>query len=348
MLGEGHQVFVMIGGDGPVVNNFREAGLNVIQIPSLSRNISPFKDVMAYFEIKKALRFVQPDIVSTHSSKAGFLGRFAARRLNIPVLFTAHGWSFTTGKSFIKQSFYKTLERIAAPVTDIIITVSDYDKKLALEKLSVPEEKVLTIHNGMYDIDGKYRAYPAGGNPVNLVMIARFDKQKDHIELLTAIRNINNLQLHFVGDGPLMDDVKKFADELGITKRITFWGRVNSVDSILAKCHIFALISNWEGFPRSTLEAMRAGIPTIVTDVGGAAEAVIEDETGYVVGKGDIAKLNEVVKKLVTDAEKRMRMGKAARENFEKYFTFEIMYAKTLSVFREVLKEQSHKKKQDL
>lgn len=337
-LGEnGNDVTIFIGGSGPLLKYFKDFGLNITNIPSLKRNISPINDLKAFFHIKRELKRFGPDIISTHSSKAGFLGRLAANQLKIPVLFTAHGWSFTSGKNSTRRFLYKSLEKIVAPKTDRLITVSDYDKKLALEHLPIPPEKVMTIHNGMPDNDESFRADTGRENPVHIVMIARFDHQKDHLELLEAVHSIQNIHLHFVGDGPLISIVKEKAREYNILDQITFWGRLESVDEVLAKGQIFALISNWEGFPRSTLEAMRAGLPTVVSDVGGAAEALEHKRTGYVVTKGDIDGLRTAIKELVQDPERRKEMGNAARKRYENFYTFETMYKRTFDVYQEVL-----------
>lgn len=337
-LGEdGNDVTVFIGGQGPLIKYFKDYGLKIITIPSLKRNISPINDLKAFFHIKRELKNFGPDIVSTHSSKAGFLGRLAAHQLKIPVLFTAHGWSFTTGKNSVRRFLYKSLEKIVAPKTDRLITVSDYDKKLTLEHLPIPQEKVTTIHNGMPDNDESLRADTGVGGPVNIVMVARFDHQKDHLELLEAVHSIKDIHLHFVGDGPLISKVKEKATEYNIADQITFWGRLESVDEVLSKGQIFALISNWEGFPRSTLEAMRAGLPTVVSDVGGAAEALEHKRTGYVVTKGDIDGVRTAIRELVQDPTRRKEMGNAARKRYENFYTFEKMYQQTLEVYHDVL-----------
>ncbi|MDX1642068.1 MAG: glycosyltransferase, partial [Balneolaceae bacterium] len=134
---DGNEVAVFIGGRGPLIEYFIDYGLNIINIPVLKRNISPVNDIRAYVQIKKKLRNFNPDLVSTHSSKAGFLGRLVASKLKIPVLFTAHGWSFTTGKKSVRRLLYQSLEKMIAPKTDRMITVSEYDKKLAVQNLHI-------------------------------------------------------------------------------------------------------------------------------------------------------------------------------------------------------------------
>ena len=333
---EGHKADIVMGGDGPIVDHFKSVGINPIIISSLKRNISPFADVKAYLQIKKELKKLNPDLVSTHSSKAGFLGRLAAKSVGLPVIFTAHGWSFTTGKSRLSRFLYLLLEKIVAPISNKIITVSDYDRKLAIDHLRMNPENVITIHNGMPDVE-LVKKDQKNSEKVNIVMVARFDNQKNHIELLNTIYPLNGYHIHFVGDGPLLSQVKKHAENLNIHSNITFWGRLDSVEHVLNQSDIFALISNWEGFPRSTLEAMRTGLPVIVSNVGGAAEAIENGISGFVVNKGDVNTLRHVLAELLNNEKMRKKMGIKAKERFETFYKFEIMYRKTVKIYEEVL-----------
>lgn len=334
---DGHNVTVFIGGKGPVIQNFQNLGLNVVRIPSMRRNIAPFFDIRAYKELKKEVALFYPDIITTHSSKAGFLGRIVAWKLDIPVIFTVHGWAFTDGKSKIKRAIYKILEKVVVPVTDKIVAVSNYDKELGIQQLNLSNDQILTIHNGVTDINHTFMARHDQQYPVNIVMVARFDPPKDQKELLKATYNIENIHIHFVGDGGCREEVDRLAEELGFRDRITFWGELDSVVEVLAQSQIFALISNWEGFPNSTLEAMRAELPVVVSDVGGAAEAIEHGVTGYAVPKGNIQALHDVIEELAQNPEKRKKMGAAARKRFEKNYTFQTMYEKTSETYTEVI-----------
>ncbi|MDR9365951.1 MAG: glycosyltransferase family 4 protein [Balneolaceae bacterium] len=333
----GHEVYIIIGGNGPIVDHLESFGLEVIAIPEMKRNISPFSDLKSYFNITDKLRSLDPDIISAHSSKAGFIGRLAARNLSIPVLFTAHGWSFTSGKSIVARMLYKYLEKVATVFTDFIITVSDYDKTLALNHLSVKGDKLKTIHNGMKDVDPGLFAKPGKAGIVNIIKVARFDQQKNHAGLLHAVSGLTNIKLHFVGDGPLLKDVKELADSLGISGSIKYYGRIEHVEKVLAEGQVFVLVSNWEGFPRSTVEAMRAGLPVVVSNVGGAAEAVKNGVSGFVVEKNDIKKLRYVIKQLVDDPDLRTKMGKASRNHYEEHLTFDRMFSETVDIYKKLL-----------
>lgn len=337
---DGHKVTVFIGGSGPVLEHYTSYGIEVCAIPKLCRDISVSSDIQALLSIRKHLKKIKPDLVSTHSSKAGFLGRIAARTLKIPVIFTAHGWAFTSGKTKKSRRVFRFLERAVLPVTDFFITVSDYDRQLGLKLLGVSSDKIVTIHNGMPDIPDTLRANPMQEGVVNIVKVARFDKQKNHEELLQAVRGLDAIHIHFIGDGPLEESVRSLTGNLNEAEKVTFWGSRDDVDKHLAQGQLFALISNWEGFPRSTIEAMRAGLPVVVSDVGGAGEAIEEGVNGFKIRQGDVETLRNRIEKLVSDPLLRQRMGEAARKYYEEYLTFDQMYHTTVGVYHQVLKNQ--------
>lgn len=141
----------------------------------------------------------------------------------------------------------------------------------------------------------------------------------------------------FVGDGPLLEEVKQNAITLGLKDKIDFPGACNDVAKRLAKADIFALISNWEGLPLTILEAMRAQLPVVASNVGGIAEAVIDKKTGFVVERGDIPTLTESLNKLLSSVELRNNMGKEGRNGFINSFSFDLMLNKTLLVYNEAI-----------
>lgn len=337
MRKKGHQAMIFVGGEGPFTENLKSKNVPYISLKHLQRSIHPVKDVKALFELRSVLNRYNPDLVSTHSSKAGFLGRIAARILKIPVIFTAHGWAFTEGAK--KASLYKWAEKAAVPFSDKIITVSNYDKELAIRNKITRSNKLLSIHNGMPQKRNDILYFNERNEVVHVAMTARFDIPKDHDLLIEACKNIKNIHLDLIGDGPNMSQIKNKVVEYGMVDRVRFWGMIDNVEEVLSNSDVFALISNYEGFPRSTLEAMRAGLPCIVSDVGGASEAIIEGKTGYVVPKGDVEAVRDKILTLVKDKNKRMEMGKAGKEHFQNNFTFEIMFNKTFEVYREVLEK---------
>ena len=168
-------------------------------------------------------------------------------------------------------------------------------------------------------------------------MVARFDDQKDHATLLAALARVPALDLDLIGDGPGRGATERLVGELGLGDRVALLGQRSDIAERLAAAPLFVLSSRWEGFPRSTLEAMRAGLPVVVSDVGGSAEAVAEGATGHVVPPGDVVALAGHLGRLAGDPAARAAMGAAGRRRYEAEFTFDRMYGETAGVWAEVV-----------
>jgi glycosyltransferase involved in cell wall biosynthesis len=319
------------------MDNLRKAGVPTVTL-DMEVAISPFRDLRALKQLRAILKTLQPDLVSTHSSKAGALGRVAARSLNVPVIHTAHGWSFTVGIPSRQAALYRRVEWMAALMAAKIITVSDFDRQLAISQGVAAGDKLVTIHNGMPDIDQALRADPSR-SPVRMAMIARFEPQKDHKTLFHALAGLRNQEWHLdlIGDGPLLPQTQELARQLGVADRCQFWGQRMDVAARLAEVQAALLITNWEGFPRSILEAMRAGLPVIASSVGGIAESVRDGETGFTVPRGDVHLLRERLQQLLADPDLRTRMGQRARKRYEQEFTLEHTVTRTLNVYHDLI-----------
>lgn len=331
----GDDVLVVCGTSGQLTEQLEAVGIPLQVEPSLVRAIHPVKDVSAVKSLIDITRIFKPDLVSLHSSKAGIVGRVAARRTGVPTIFTAHGFAFTSGVPEPNRTIYRLIERTLASSAAAIICVSENDRQIAI-KAGLGEHRLHTIHNGMIDADPALRARPDDGEPIRVVMTARFDRQKDHETLFRAMATVPNVEVDLIGGGPDLESRRALADHLGLRNRVHFLGQRSDVVEILARAHIFVLSSNWEGFPRSTLEAMRAGLPVVVSDVGGSAEAVTEGVTGFVVPPGDPEVLAERLRKLTQDPALRRSMGAAGRARFEAEFEFRIMFDRTRALQQKV------------
>jgi glycosyltransferase involved in cell wall biosynthesis len=334
---EGHEVTVMAGGTGPFIDMLRAQGTPTVVLRHLTVPIKPLEDLRALRELRAILSDMRPDLIALHSAKASVLGRLAARSLGIPTILTAHGWTFTPGFPRIPGMVYRNIERLVGPLTRKIIAVSEFDRRLALEAGIVGTDRIVTVHNGIPDVPLQLRAEP-GRTPVRLVMVARFSPQKDHQTLLQALAGLQHLnwELDLIGDGPLIDAVKSLGASLKLGGRIRFLGQRMDVESLLAQAQISILATNWEGFPLSILESMRAGLPVIASAVGGIDEAVVDQETGYLVPRGDVIRLRERLEGLLTAPSLRTRMGFSARNRYEQQFTLDVSVKKTLAVYEEV------------
>jgi len=338
MQARGHAVLVLTGGQGPFVDDLRSRGIETITLRHLTVPIRPLQDLRALHEVRAALVAFRPDLVAAHSAKAGVIGRMAARLLRVPVTVTTHGWSFTTGVPPARAAVYRWIERITGPFSaEKTITVSEYDRRLALRAGILSEDRMVTVHNGIPDVAPDLRA-DASRTPPRLVMVARFGAQKDHPTLLRALADLRGLswELDLVGEGPLLHDTKALALSLGIADRVHFLGQRMDVERILANAQLGLLITNWEGFPLSILEAMRANLPVIASDVGGVAESVRDGDTGYVVPHGAVEPLRERLRQLLTDSALRVQLGRRGRAEYENHFALEQAVNKTLAVYESV------------
>lgn len=328
---------VAVGEPGYLAESLRNDEITIHRIPSLQRDISFINDFEAYRDIYRLIRSIQPNLVCTHSSKAGFIGRRAAYKLGIPAVFTAHGWAFTDGVDNKRQRLYLGLEKIAARWCNRIICVSEYDRQLALKCGVAPDNKLVTIHNGIPPIASPYGKKES--HPLIITMVARFSEQKDHALLLNAVKDIDikNLKVQLIGDGPQLPNMKSLTESLNIGDRVQFLGNRKDVPDLLAQADIFVLTSKWEGFPITILEAMRAGLPVICSDVGGCREAVEDGENGFLVPRGDGVVLANRLKQLIEDKDLRYKMGQKGRMRFEQYFTVEKMAEKTKRIYGEII-----------
>ena len=335
---QGHVVTVLTGGSGPFLNALRAQGTPTIVLRHLLVPIGPVRDLLALREIHAVVKELRPDLLAVHSAKASVLGRLVGRWLGIPVVLTAHGWTFTPGFPPLQAAAYRHIERLTGPLASKIIAVSEFDRRLALHERIVAEERIVTVHNGMPDIPPGLRADP-GRSPPRLIMVARLGAQKDHTSLLRALEGLKHREweLELIGDGPLMGEMKSLAATLGLGTRVRFLGQRMDVDQLMAEAQISLLVTNWEGFPLSIIESMRAGLPVVASSVGGIGEAICDGETGYLVPRGDVEVLRDRIDRLLTDPALRVRMGTSGRTRYEQHFTLDRTVTKTLAVYSDAL-----------
>lgn len=330
-----YDVYLATGEEGYLTDLARGWGVQVNVLKHLRPELSPrmiVHDVRAFLEVWRWLGSIRPAILHVHSSKAGGLGRCAAVLRRIPTVFTAHGWGFTQGVPLGQKLVMLPAEWVAARFTDAIITVSQADHDLAIRHGVRPRGRMVTIHNG---ITRDAPLSPSGSNgKVHLVCVARFSPQKSQALLVRALDGIDEpWHLTFVGEGPLEDEVRRLVADRGLDGRVDFLGARDDVDSILARSHIFVLPSNWEGFPLTILEAMRAGLPVIASDVGGVREAVVDGVTGYLIPRDDVQALASRLRSLINDDGLRATLGKRARDVFLDEFVEGKMFAEVQAVY---------------
>jgi glycosyltransferase involved in cell wall biosynthesis len=334
----GHDVTVITGAPGIFTDQLRQAGIPWLPVNSLVRSVRPHRDLAALVELWCALRRLKPDLVCAHTAKAGSLARAAARLHHIPSVFTPHGWSIFDRTSLRTIPHFCWAERLSGRLGTRVINVCEHERALAQQFRICPAKALEVVHNGIAEIPFA-RLRPLDAQPPVIVMVARFAWQKDHGTLLQALSGLlcMDWRLLLVGTGELKPHVDAQVGALGLCDRVSILPPESDVNHLLMEAQIFVLSTNFEALPISILEAMRAALPVVATDVGGVAESVRHEETGLLVRRGDVAGLRDALARLIAGPALRVTMGAAGRRLWATQFTASTMTARTIEVYKRAL-----------
>lgn len=314
-------------GEGGILDararSMEEADVRIV--PWLVHPIDPARDAIAVTRLASLLRDV--DLVHTHSSKAGILGRAAARLAGVPgIVHTVHGWSFNDVQPAVTRRFYVEAERAAARVTDRIVCVARFDRERGLGAGIGHPSQYRIVRSG---IDPRLyvapegtrervrRALGAGPQDVVVGSIANFKPQKGPLDFVEAARRARlrdpRLRFFIAGDGDLRPAAERAIADAGLGDAVHLLGWRDDVPELLAAMDIFLLTSLFEGLPRVVLQAMAASVPVVATDTGGVAEVVLDGKTGRLVPPGDPAAAAEAIVALAEHTDTRRRFAASAR-----------------------------------
>jgi glycosyltransferase involved in cell wall biosynthesis len=291
---------VLVCGRGAILDEETSAlGVPVRYVPSLGRTAHPWKDPLALAALVRIFRRERPDIVHTHSSKAGILGRLAARAAGVPVIVhTFHGFGFTPNQKRPIRGFYVLLERLAARVTTAFIAVSRANMEEALARGIGRRDRFHLIRSGIRL--GDYRSLArdrdltlglrlAPGLPL-VTTVGPFKPQKNLGDFLDAAalvqRERPDARFLIVGDGQGRPALEEKRRRLGLEKCVFMPGWRRDIPDILRRTAVFVLTSLWEGLPRSLVEAMAAGVPSVVNGVDGCLDVVRDGRNGFLAPPG--------------------------------------------------------------
>ena len=316
------------GPEGSLIEEVCARGIPLTIEPTLVREINPLKDLRALLALYRHIRRGRYAIVHTHSSKAGILGRWAARLARVPlIVHTVHGWGFHDRQHILVRHCLIWLERLTAPITDRLIAVSPRNIETGLDAGIGRPEQYVTIRSGielqrfMRSGVSRHLAREKLGIPDDAPVVGtvtRLSPQKAPLDTVRAMaivaQELPEARFVLVGDGPLRRQVERLVGELGLRRRVILTGLRRDVPQLLSAFDVFILSSLWEGLPRVLPQAMAAGLPIVATDADGNAEAVVEGVNGYLVSRGDVASLAERVVRLLREPIQRSRMGQAGRE----------------------------------
>lgn len=328
--------FFIMSSSGYLSEELQKFGFsnNIHFVPMTNSISNILLHITSILKTLKIINEIKPNIIHCNSTTGGIVGRICGFLSNTPVIFTAHGWAFTDGISKGKQIFYKVLESLLAVFTKKIICVSEFDRQIALKVMPIFKKKLITIHNGISDIDEKFIKKDFSTDKIKIVMISRFCPQKDPYTLIFAVSDLikegYDIRLDLFGYGEELDRVLECIKSQN-TDKIQYKGEISDVTPILKDYDIYSLISNWEGLPIGIIEGMRAGLPILVSDVGGNSECV--KNNGYLVKRQDIQDCIKQIRYFGDNRVHLVQLGQRSKELFEEEFCLQKMLEETIKQY---------------
>ncbi|HWC14342.1 MAG TPA: glycosyltransferase family 4 protein [Actinomycetota bacterium] len=337
---------VVAGRPGSEAVRLTEAGITYIPVDELFRPISLGKDARAFRAIHGILRDQQVDVVHTHSSKAGVIGRISARLHRVPaIVHTSHGLPINPDMGRGQRIALLMAERASARVSHRVIAVSRATSRELLHLKLARSEQIEIIPSGVAigrfasaDRAEARRLLELPDDALVVGWVGRHFEQKRPQHVIEVARRVvervPRAMFVLIGDGPLLERSRAAASG---DRRIRVVGHRSDVDRLYAAFDLFLLASAWEGLPRTVLEAQAAGVPVVATDVNGVREAVRPGETGYLAPAGDIDQLAERVSRLLENGEERVRLSENAKRTIDAEYSEEHTIAATARLYEDLL-----------
>lgn len=360
----GHDVTIthgpVYGPEGSYVVLAEQSGAAVIELPAMHRAVRPWRDWRCIGQLRKLIRDIQPDVVHTHSSKAGILGRIAAWKEKVPcVVHTIHGLGFHDRQSMLTRRTFIRAEKIAAKRCHKIIGVSAATVR-EFRRRNIGKADQFTIVHAAIDIDEFEQWNETFASKVDVIkrsmglnpdgrligVVARLDKLKGHNDLLDVLPGLfekyPNLQVLFVGDGFYRKAVEGRLKWAKLQDRVVITGTVplSVAAQLMIAMEVVALPSYQEGQPLVLAEALLCGCAIVGYDIGGVGEICINRQTGRLVKVGDKKGLAKCIDSLLSYPDERTRMVDQGRQLVYEQFGRQQMIERTLQVYEQVLPAQ--------
>ncbi len=342
-----------IGREGSLVERARAGGYEFVEVPELVRAVRPIRDWRALRRLTDWLRSRSPDVVHTHSSKAGILGRFAAARAGVPaIVHTIHGMSFNRTQAAPVRAFYAALERRAARRTHVLIGVADAMLRQALEAGVGDADRTRTVYSGIeveryVDAPEARRTcraeWGASDRDVVVGTVARLFRNKGYEQLLDAMQRVAqqdpNVRFVWVGDGAQRPRYEAELDRRGLRQRTRLTGLVppERIPALMSGFDLLAHPSQWEGLPRAAVQALLMRVPVVAFDIDGTPEVVLDGQTGRLVPLGDLDGFAKAILQLAADPPLRAGMGNAGRALCLERFDHRKMVDDLYRIYRDAL-----------
>jgi glycosyltransferase involved in cell wall biosynthesis len=342
------ETIVALGEGETLEKKLKDAGIRVIKIHALGRNMNFTKDIVSFFEIVKIIRNEKPDIVHLNSSKAGGIGALAVRirnlvsKSNTQAIFTGHGWAFNEERNIFSKAIIAILHWFTILLSHKTIAVSEKIKS-QIKIFPFIKQKIVCIHNGIKPItffgkeDARERLIPHDTSPLWIGMIAELHKNKGvdfAIEAFATIaQDFPDSKLIIIGEGEERKNLEKRIAELELNERILLLGFIRDANTYLKAFDIGLCTSRTDTFPYVPLEMGLAGVPVIASWVGGIPEIIVSGESGILNQKGDIDGIARSIVELIQDDVERNTLIKNLEERVRNEFTFSKMLEKTEAVY---------------
>lgn len=340
---QGFEVVVAHGGRGILAEKLQHTGVRTIQIQGLERDVRFASDISAFVSLLRILKSERPDVVHLNSSKMGLMGALAARLCGIPrIIFTAHGWPFNENRSILARTVLRMLARITVSLSHHIIAVSE-----AVARAIDPQHhmrKVSIIHNGVEEEkylsrnDARHSLAPSHStDELWFGTIAELHPVKGLSYALEAFRRHMKTHPHsryvIIGDGEERARLLEQAKVAGLESRVTFCGFRDNASQYLHAFDVFVLPSLSEAISFAVLEAGRAGLPVIATNVGGIPEIIASSEQGMLVPSCDAQALANAFDKMANNADYRQSTATNLTSRVKTLFSLNTMFEKTEALY---------------
>jgi len=338
---------------GKLIDLVREHGMEVNLFRDLVQPIHPLKDCLALIKLTSFLKKRKYTIVHTHNSKAGFIGRLAAKLAGVPIIIhTVHGFSFHDQEPLCRQILFKNLERMAHHWCDRMIFISQPLIDWALREQIAPKNKMTKIYSGI-DLD-KFKPlseikktqikknWGIAQDEVVIGIVSKLWEGKGHGILIKAFKKIReelkNVKLVIVGEGYLQKDLQNLTNSFGLKNHVIFTGFQMDVSEISAIFDVAVLPSFFEGMGRVLLEAMAQGKPVVASNVGGIPDLVKDGVNGLLITPGNVQELAYTVTKLLMNKSLASKLAKEGKKMTTERFSAKVMGDDITKLYMKCLK----------